>query len=246
MGRRLAVQFVAALLLGASAGVVLHHLGVGGSARASKVGGPPAEVAAARLEREGDVGSGPVAAAEGAVLLVESGGCGEARQASATVLRHGGRTLVLTNAHVVVGSGTVTVTLPGGDVVAATVLGAVPGRDAAVLELPEEAAGSVEPLEVGVPVPPGSPVAVAGHPAGRPRVQGGTVVSVERRAGYGSSSDVLIVDVAVSGGSSGGALLDHDGRVVGLVAAKDPGTGAAVAYPIAEVLGRGSGPIPTC
>lgn len=252
MDRRLGFQSVAAVALGAVLGVALHAMGVG----AAQSGEVPVAVAAAQVLRGAGVGDGPVAALEHGVLRVDAQACGEERQGSATVLRDGQRVVVLTNAHVVRGAGTVVLTSPAGAEVTAEVLGSVPGRDAVQLG-PLSGSGPagaelIDGLEGIVPLTPttvpaiGETVAVAGHPNATARVDAGRLVSIDRRAGFGGASDVLLVDVPVRGGSSGGAVLDAEGRVIGLVAAKDPSTGAAVAYPIAEVLGRGLGPTPTC
>lgn len=245
MGHRFVVQLAVALLVGACTGVVLHGVSVGAGTDPSD--GPAAEVAAARLERDPGVDERVAAAAAGAVVEVEAGGCGKVRQASATAVRRGDGVELLTNAHVVVGAGTATLRLPDGSTAAATVRGAVPGRDAAVLELADPGdLDLLDPLALGPEPVEGQAVTVAGHPDGAAALGSGRVVSVERRAAYGGSSDVLVVDVPVRGGSSGGAVLDAEGRVVGLVAARDARRGDAVAYPIDEVLGRGLAPIPGC
>lgn len=238
--RRLVLESIAAVVVGVLLGVALHAAGVGASDAT-----PAAEVAAARLERGGDVGTAAVEALERGVLLVEAGGCGDVRQASATLVSQGTRAVVLTNAHVVRGSGTVTVRGPGGEPQVAQVLGAVVGRDAAVLEL-EGAVDGAEAIDIAPMPAEGEQVTVVGHPDGVASARSGRIAAVERRAGYGGASDVLLVDTEVRGGSSGGAVLDAGGRVVGLVAARDPRTGWAVAYPIGEVLGRALGPVPDC
>jgi hypothetical protein len=87
---------------------------------------------------------------------------------------------------------------------------------------------------------------VAGHPGGSFRLDGALVADVQRRAAYGSASDVLLVGTAAEGGHSGGAVFDPAGAVVGLVAARDPGTGQVVAYRIGELLDASVGPLPGC
>ena len=250
VGRRLPFQMVAAVAVGAVLGVVLSSLGVGrddgGEAALAGEEGPSAQVSAAVLERGDGVPDAAVQAGELGVLRVEVGGCGGARQASATAVRDGDELLLLTNAHVVRGAGTALVRAPSGDVLTAQVAGAVPGRDAAVLELSPEDEALIDALLVGSAPGVGDGLVVVGHPEGHTDARRGVVRSIERRAGYDGSSDVLLVDAPVRGGSSGGAVLDDGGRVVGLVAAKDPATGWAVAYPIAEVLGRGLGAVPAC
>lgn len=230
------------MVIGSMLGLLLHTLGVGASAPRE----PGVEVAGALLSRTDDVGPPALDALRRGVLRVEAAGCGDVRQASATVVNAGGEIVVLTNAHVVRGSGTVTLRAADGTPLAARVLGSVAGRDAALLAVDAPLPDAVEPLDQGPEPGAGDRLVVAGHPADVPTAAGGTVVSRERRAGYGGSSDVLVVDTPVDGGSSGGAVLDEQGRVVGLVAAKDPGSGFAVAYPIGDVLGLGLGAVPTC
>ena len=110
--------------------------------------------------------SAAVTAGETGVLRIEAGGCGAVRQASATVVDDGGRVVVLTNAHVVRGSGTALVRSPSGAVVSAQVTGSVQGRDAAVLELDEGDTREVEALEIGPPPQVGHELVVVGHPEG--------------------------------------------------------------------------------
>ena len=241
----------AAVAVGAVLGALLHSFGVGepspvGAEAAAAEDRGSASVGGAVVEREEGVPTAAVTAGETGVLRIEAGGCGAVRQASATVVDDGGRVVVLTNAHVVRGSGTALVRSPSGAVVSAQVTGSVQGRDAAVLELDEGDTHEVEALEIGPPPQVGHELVVVGHPEGHLHAGSGVLRAIERRAGYDGSSDVLLVDSQVRGGSSGGAVLDAEGRLVGLVAAKDPSTGWAVAYPIAEVLGRGSGVVPGC
>jgi S1-C subfamily serine protease len=247
MGRRVMLQVVAALGTGAALGSLLHVGGVGVPAVPSGSAAVAVEVAAATLERSTAVPAEVAEVAAAAVLRIEATGCGELVQGSATAVEVAGRTVLLTNAHVVRGSGTVAVVLPDGGTRPAQVLGVVPGRDAAVLRLegstyPE----GLDPAPIGGAVPVGSLLSVAGHPQGSVRVGRGQLTAIEPRSGFGGTSDVLLVDVQVEGGSSGGAVFDDGGRAVGLVAARDPRTGGAVAYPIAEVLGRELGPVPAC
>ncbi len=78
------------------------------------------------------------------------------------------------------------------------------------------------------------------------RIEGAAVADVQRRAGWGSASEVLLVGARAHGGHSGGAVLDTSGRVVGLIAARDPGTGRVVAYRIDDLLSAQVGPPPGC
>ncbi len=154
-----------------------------------------------------------------------------------------GRELLLTNAHVVRGAASVRVVLADGSDAELAVLGAVDGKDAALLD-PSPLRGAATAAALGPSVGLGDPVVVAGHPAGSFRLDASDVVDVQRRAAYGSASDVLLVGATAEGGHSGGAVMDAAGAVVGLVAARDPGTGRVVAYRIDELLDATLGALP--
>ncbi len=105
----------------------------------------------------------------------------------------------------------------------------------------------MSPLQIGAERRHGDAVIVAGHPGGRCCVSSGRRWhEVQRRAGYGSASDVLLVGTEAEEGHSGGAVLDPDGSVVGLVAARDPGTRRVVAYRIDDVLAPATVPTSAC
>lgn len=232
-----------ATMLGACAGIGIHVLwpevGAAGNAPA-----PEAQVEGAQLRRGDDGDVAPSHRLGAGVVLVEASGCGERRQASATVVQSSAGELILTNAHVVRGSGTVTVQAGDGTIWTARVVGVIAGRDAAVLRVDDLT--SLDAMPVAPTPGPGAPVAVVGYPAGRPEVRTGQVASIERRSGYGGSTDMLVVDTPTTDGQSGGAVLDPSGRAIGLVAARDPGSGDTVAYPIDALLDGTLAPIPTC
>jgi S1-C subfamily serine protease len=228
------LEVCAAIVLGVVLGVVAH---LGWSPDAAS--GAPVQVAGISVER-GAVQSGSAAVervAASAVVEVHVDGCGVRRQGSATLIRRSsGEVLLLTNAHVVRGATRVTVDLPGGASTGSDVMGALSGRDAALLDPEPLLEAGLEPAVQGVGVTGGSPVAVAGFPAGTFDVRSAAVVDVQRRAGYGGATDVLLVGTTAVGGHSGGALLAPDGSLVGVVAARDPSTRDVVAYPIGELL----------
>jgi putative serine protease PepD len=232
-----------AVLVGVVLGIGAHvWLGPAGGASPA-----PAEVAGASVERVGAVPDEVQAVASTAVLEVHAAGCGARRQASATYVTDAdGSVRLLTNAHVVRGSSSVRVVLPDGGSVELDVLGALVDRDAALLDaepLRDRSAAAAPTLTAGDVA--GAPVVVAGHPAGAFRLDATTVADVQRRAGYGGVTDVLLADTTAEGGHSGGAVLDPSGAVIGLVAARDPSTGRVVAYAI-EDLGSALGPVPSC
>jgi len=222
------------------------HVAVGASAKSPAA--PVAQVAGTQLERaEHDV------VFDGSLLRVEASGCGEDRQATATVLDGPSGPLMLTNAHVVRGAGSVVV--HAGDVaVTATVVGSIQGRDAAVLRLDDEVVADLDSdgdaawnaREIGHESHVGEQLTVAGYPGGSAVARVGTVRSIEPRRAFGGTTEVLLVDAAAAPGVSGGAVLDERGAVVALVAARDPGTGSTVAYPIADLLERPIDSVPGC
>ena len=169
----------------------------------------------------------------GALLEVEVTACGVSRQGTVTVLDLGQGAEGLTNAHVVDGTDVVSMHGPFGSG-PGTVLGTLSGRDAAVVDLGD--AHGEAALLPGRRPDPGERVLVAGFPGGQYRAEMGTVRRVESRSTRGGTTPVLLVDVQAIPGVSGGVVADRSGRAVGLVAARDPSTGWAVAYPIGEVL----------
>jgi putative serine protease PepD len=122
--------------------------------------------------------------------------------------------LVLTNAHVVGSSRTVTVRTADDRQLTATVVGTDDDADVAVLRLPAGAnlpalgLGDPNTLEVGDPVVAfGSPFGLTGT------VTSGIVSAVNRRTSIGQA---LQTDAAINPGNSGGPLVDGAGRVVGI------------------------------
>jgi S1-C subfamily serine protease len=228
--RRLGAAVLAAALLGAAVGLAAWWRADAGAPS----GEPVASVAGAVLERDAPPEVG--AALQRSVRLVRATGCGAERQATATVVDRGGRSVGLTNQHVVAGAAEVAVDGMG-DVV--LVDGLVRGRDAAELDGERMVDDGAEPLAVGPRPIVGASVVVAGYPDGHFVARAGTVRSVESRQGYGGTADVMLIDVEAVPGISGGVVVDAAGRAVGLVAARDPVTHEVVAYPL-DVIGRAS------
>jgi S1-C subfamily serine protease len=160
--------------------------------------------------------------------LAEAGG-------SAVVLN--ARAQLLTNAHVVAGTDSGQAEFADGTVARVAVVGADPLSDLAVLaadrELPGPAEfGSADALHVGqLVVAVGNPLGLAGS------VTAGVVSALGRslptRSGAATRfvEDVIQTDAALNPGSSGGALADARGRVVGINTAV-AGVGLGLAVPI--------------
>ena len=144
---------------------------------------------------------------------------------------------LLTNAHVVIGADRGEVEFVDGTTAEVSVVGSDPLSDLAVLvadrDLPEPPEfGSAETLRVGhLVVAVGNPLGLAGS------VTAGVVSALGRslptRSGAATRfvEDVIQTDAALNPGSSGGALADARGRVVGINTAV-AGVGLGLAVPI--------------
>jgi serine protease Do len=125
---------------------------------------------------------------------------------------------IVTNAHNVRGS-EVTVSLPGGDSVAARVLGIEVDADVAVLEVDAEGLAPIR-WDDGTEMSIGTPVFALANPGGRGlRVTFGFVTGTERsfRGPRGRQIRGSMEHTApLLPGSSGGPVVDEQGRFVGL------------------------------
>ena len=138
---------------------------------------------------------------------------------------------VVTNNHVVAGATTIQVTTAEGKSQSASLVGAFPAGDLAVIRV----AGPLQPaafadsstLKVGMIV------LAVGNPLGlQSSVTEGIVSAVDRtvsESGGITLPDTIQTSAAINPGNSGGALVDLAGRVVGIptLTAVDPGLGAA-------------------
>ncbi len=131
---------------------------------------------------------------------------------------------ILTNDHVVSAGSTYEVVLADGRIYPAEVVGTDPSTDLAVLEvpaidLPAIAAGSTDALTVGDPaVAVGSPLGLDGGPS----LTVGVVSAFGRQVRTNATTvlyGMLQTDAPITQGSSGGALVDGEGRLVGITTA---------------------------
>lgn len=202
------------------------------------------EVAGRQLIREDDdMLESVIIDASRHVVRVKSQACGVDRQGTATFIEHAGKQWLLTNNHVVEGTSTVTIALLNGEELFVDVIGSVDGRDVAVLDPQplldrDDMTTAFVPMQVGRRVNVGDPVATAGFPANEFATNRGWVESSERRHGAGQASQVMVLDVPVVGGYSGGMVIGPDGGAAGIIAAQDPISGGAVAYYIDDITGR--------
>jgi len=157
--------------------------------------------------------------------------------ASGVIFRSDGH--VLTNAHVVDRATTIKAALANGREVVAHLVGTDPETDTAVVKLdggpfPVATMGSAMDLRAGqAAIAIGLPLGLAGGPS----VTGGMISALHREitpapsASGGSRTalvDMIQIDRPVSPGSSGGALLDANGAVVGIITSLASGDGSTI------------------
>jgi S1-C subfamily serine protease len=152
--------------------------------------------------------------------------------------------LLVTNAHVVSrGKGRRPVTelqvaLPAGPAVAARLLAKDDGLDIAVLKI-EQLEGNLpalHPIELGDSraLRPGQWVMAMGHPWGvAGAAAAGIVIGVgpDLPEAPGTGGDWIAVDLALRPGHSGGPLVDHQGRLIGM-STMMAGLGVGMAVPV--------------
>ena len=124
--------------------------------------------------------------------------------------------LIVTAAHVVEGQDTVLVRFADGEQVSGTVLGAVAGVDIAVIKVDRTgltaAVFNVEKPRVGqLAIAVGSPWGLEST------VTAGIISAVDQsNCDFGNCFSMVQTDAAINPGNSGGALVDRNGRVVGI------------------------------
>ena len=130
---------------------------------------------------------------------------------------------ILTNAHVVDGAESVTVSFEeGGEEIPAEVKGVDTSTDLAALKIDPSDVEDLEVLPLGdsSKVEVGDPVVAIGNPFGYSRtVTTGIISGLQREItapdGF-QISDVIQTDASINPGNSGGPLLDSNGRVIGI------------------------------
>jgi S1-C subfamily serine protease len=164
-----------------------------------------------------------------------------------------GEGLILTAAHVVEGETTVQVRLEDGENVEGTVLGGTSEADIAVIQI-DRTDVPVATLALDYTPRVGQTAIAVGSPWGlTSTVTAGIISAVNQPLGCGTPDGVcrsmLQTDAAINPGNSGGALLDRDGRVLGInvsifsLSGANDGVGFAVpigvAYDIAQAVVAG-------
>lgn len=140
---------------------------------------------------------------------------GSAPEATAVAVLPGG--LLATALHVVDRAEAVTVRLADGRRFAAELVAGDGATDIALLRIPVD----LPPLAPAPEPALGAPVCAVGNAFGLDLSVTCGVVSAVRRSGVGFNpvEDFIQTDASVNPGASGGALVDQDGRLVGLLSA---------------------------
>ena len=188
------------------------------TAAAVETGGDPSTVG--QIYERSAPGVAFVRASQGSSTQGPNGPGGGGATGSGFVIDAQGH--ILTNAHVVEGAASVTVTLGDDDnPIDAEVLGEDLSTDVALLEVdPSEV--TVEPFELAdsSALKVGDPIIAIGNPFGLERtVTTGIVSALQREITAPNNftiSDVIQHDASINPGNSGGPLLDGQGRVIGI------------------------------
>jgi S1-C subfamily serine protease len=130
---------------------------------------------------------------------------------------------ILTNAHVVEGAESVTVSFEeGGEEIDAEVKGVDPSTDLAALKVDPSDVEALDPIPLGdsSEAEVGDPVVAIGNPFGYSRTVTTGIVSalqreIEAPNGF-QIPNVIQTDAPINPGNSGGPLLDGQGRVIGI------------------------------
>ena len=156
---------------------------------------------------------------------------------------------IVTANHVIAGATRITVTFFDGTTTPATVVSANPEQDVAELS-PASLPEPVVPAALGGGADVGAPVIAVGNPLGlADSVSAGVVSGLNRTAktADGTYSGLIQFDASVNPGSSGGALVNARGLVIGIVvsianpAHEDAFAGIGFAVPIGAAVGGGGG-----
>lgn len=144
--------------------------------------------------------------------------------------------LILTNNHVIAGTGRTTVRINDSTPpLAAEVVGTDPKRDLALLKIPVPTGTQLTAIRLADRIPRrGEQVAAFGYPLGDAL---GTGLKLTRGVISGtpdpSNDNMMLLDLTINPGNSGGPLCDGHGNVVGMVTAKSANAGNLDSYGMA-------------
>ena len=161
------------------------------------------------------------------VVLVQGSTSEGGVQGSGFVYDFSGRTVVITNYHVVQGTSSLSVTFSDGNGYSATVLGTDAYADLAVLSVNNAPSSEFKPVEIvsSSTLRVGEPVIAIGNPYGLVGSLTTGVVSAlgrtitEDTAGGFAIANIIQTSTPINPGNSGGPLLNSVGNVVGITTA---------------------------
>lgn len=138
------------------------------------------------------------------------------------------RGYVITNHHVVDRAANITVQLSDGRSVEAELLGSDAGTDIALLQIVADSLVDIEFADITT-VQVGDYVVAIGNPYGIGQTVTSGIVSALGRAGLNRDhyEDFIQTDAAINVGNSGGALVDMEGRLIGINTAILSGNGGS-------------------
>ena len=145
------------------------------------------------------------------------------------VIVDAGNGLVLTNAHVIENAQKITVNLLDGREFKAELVGSDPETDIAVIKIASDDLIGINLAESN-DLRVGDFVIAIGNPFGLGQTVTSGIVSALGRSGLGVTGyeDLIQTDASINPGNSGGALVDLNGRLVGLNTAIYSGTGGNI------------------
>ena len=140
------------------------------------------------------------------------------RSVGSGVIVNAAKGLVVTSAHVVENATEIGVTLGDGNEVPAKVVGSAADIDIAVLRIPANGLKTELPVDDTDMPKVGDFVVAIGNPFGLGQTASLGIVSATGRSGLGIEGyeDFIQTDAAINPGSSGGALINLDGHLVGI------------------------------
>ncbi|HDZ09287.1 Do family serine endopeptidase [Pseudohongiella sp.] len=135
---------------------------------------------------------------------------------------------IVTNHHVVTGADTINVALLDGRVLEAELIGSDEQTDIALLRVEAERLTAIELADAGR-MRIGDYVVAIGNPFGIGQTVTSGIISALGRAGINNDNyeDFIQTDAAINVGNSGGALVDLQGRLVGINTAIISGSGTS-------------------
>ncbi|HET9144450.1 S1C family serine protease [Actinophytocola sp.] len=225
-----AVTLAATLVAGGLGGTVGAIIGAAQAGQVASQSGP-ATAAPASVNTPTDVTS-VIAKVTPSVVQVNVTMRGGAGVGSGVIISSDGK--VLTNAHVVSGAEQVTVTLSDGRTIDATVLGADPSKDLALIQIQGASGLTAATLGDSSKVRIGEEVIAIGSPAGlQGTVTTGIVSALDREvtvpaeqrseSPFGMSQEdattsyqAIQTDASINQGNSGGPLFNTAGEVIGI------------------------------